>query len=171
MRERVGIALRSLKDRDVRTERLTERALRYVTEHGCTSVALFLSVGSEPDTSALFSALRAKKIAVSVPVVTSGTEMAFSLVSDDTVFRKGAFGIPEPVHIVERRDFDVMFVPLVAFDENCHRLGHGKGYYDRYFAENIGPATKKIGLAFAEQKVPVLPVEKTDVRLDAVFYE
>lgn len=162
--------LSSVPDRETRTSAITRRALSYVAEKGFTSVALYLSVRDELSTKELFNELLTRNVSLSVPVVTSDGQMVFSRVTKDTAYRKGAFGIPEPVNVVETNTFDVMFVPLVAFDENNNRLGHGKGYYDRYFAEKISPSTKKIGLAFLEQKVPCVPCETNDVRLDDVFY-
>ena len=53
-------------------------------------------------------------------------------------FPKSKWGIPEPTdeYIRDHPDvtgtpgaIDVVLVPGVAFDRNCARLGHGKGYY------------------------------------------
>lgn len=172
IRQKVAAILTAIPEREKRTEAVVRRALSYVEDNGFTSVALYLSVGNELSTKTLVAALLQKNVTLSVPVVTGEGEMVFSLLNENTVFRKGAFGIPEPKDIVPIQDFDVMFVPLVAFDKNNDRLGHGKGYYDRFFERAaVSPRTKKIGLAFAEQKVSSVPCEKTDVRLDDVFFE
>lgn len=53
-------------------------------------------------------------------------------------FPKNSWGIPEPpLEIVQASDpnefvnIDVVFMPGVAFDKRCNRIGHGKGYYGR----------------------------------------
>jgi len=69
---------------------------------------------------------------------------------------------------------DIVFVPLVAFDEKCHRIGMGVGYYDRTF--NFKLANQKqppmlIGLAYEFQKVPSISPQSWDVPVDAVVSE
>lgn len=52
-------------------------------------------------------------------------------------FPKSNWGIPEPIalHGISRDDYrviDLVVVPGVAFDSQCRRLGHGKGYYGMF---------------------------------------
>ena len=65
--------------------------------------------------------------------------------------------------------FDVVIVPLVAFDGECNRLGHGGGWYDRFLATQ--PKAIKIGLAFDVQQADSLPIEPHDVVLDYIVTE
>ena len=53
-------------------------------------------------------------------------------------------------------EFEVVLVPLVAFDSDCNRIGMGGGWYDAYFAAH--PGAMKIGIAYSVQEVPVVPV-------------
>ncbi|MFZ0564759.1 MAG: 5-formyltetrahydrofolate cyclo-ligase [Chlamydiales bacterium] len=59
-----------------------------------------------------------------------------------------------------------VLVPALGFDTKNHRLGYGKGYYDRFLAQITFCPT--IGIGFKEQLVDSLPVEETDVALTAV---
>ena len=61
---------------------------------------------------------------------------------------------------------DVAIVPGMAFDQQGHRLGRGKGYYDR-FLQSL-PSVKKIGVCFDFQKVESVPAEAHDVVVDIV---
>jgi len=61
---------------------------------------------------------------------------------------------------------DLALVPGVAFDLNGHRLGRGKGYYDRLLAMLTGPAC---GVAFDQQIVSQVPNEPHDVRLSCIL--
>lgn len=61
---------------------------------------------------------------------------------------------------------DVLFMPLVGFDENGCRLGQGGGHYDRWLAAH--PGTTAIGLAWDCQLVDQLPHEPHDQPLNAV---
>lgn len=62
---------------------------------------------------------------------------------------------------------EIIFVPIVAFDKKCFRIGYGGGFYDRYLKnKNI----LKIGIAFEFQK-EMFHVEHHDVQLDYIFTE
>jgi 5-formyltetrahydrofolate cyclo-ligase len=62
--------------------------------------------------------------------------------------------------------FDVIIVPLVAFDMHRNRLGHGGGWYDRMLSEQPNAVT--IGLGYDEQEAANVPVESHDIPLDYV---
>ena len=64
---------------------------------------------------------------------------------------------------------DVVFVPLLAWDERMARLGYGGGYYDRTLARL--PDALAIGFGFDAQKLAEVPVGPYDVLLDAVVTE
>jgi 5-formyltetrahydrofolate cyclo-ligase len=68
----------------------------------------------------------------------------------------GLLGIPEPrpeaLRPVPPQEIDLVLVPGVAFDYQGHRIGYGKGYYDR-FLPKLKPDAGVIGLAFACQVV------------------
>ncbi len=84
----------------------------------------------------------------------------------------GRYGLLEPRGDGERanpEELDLIIAPGVAFDKECHRLGRGAGYYDRY----IQKAKKAycIGIcygAFLEEKIEA---EAHDERMDAVISE
>ena len=86
------------------------------------------------------------------------------------------FGIPEPTRrhdqLLPARRLDLVIVPLLAFDADCHRLGMGGGYYDRTFAFlNQRVHIRRpllIGLAHELQHVDSLDPQPWDVPLDAV---
>jgi 5-formyltetrahydrofolate cyclo-ligase len=67
-------------------------------------------------------------------IVPETNEMIAFLTNDDTAFVENQYGIAEPVDAeeLEATEIDIMFVPLLAFDEKGYRVGYGKGYYDRY---------------------------------------
>jgi 5-formyltetrahydrofolate cyclo-ligase len=81
----------------------------------------------------------------------------------------GKFGIREPAPTciaLPLEDLDLVLVPGVAFDAHGHRLGRGKGFYDRMLENFRG---KKIGIAFDEQVVDAVPAEKNDVKMDFIL--
>jgi 5-formyltetrahydrofolate cyclo-ligase len=66
---------------------------------------------------------------------------------------------------VEPAAFDVVLIPLLAFDVKGHRVGYGKGFYDRYLA-NCRPDCLKIGISFFESLASIDDVEAHDIALD-----
>ncbi|MGM5469315.1 5-formyltetrahydrofolate cyclo-ligase [Flavobacteriaceae bacterium LMO-SS05] len=94
-------------------------------------------------------------------------EMTHYLLTDNTVLKKNHFNIPEPLDGIEilTDKVEVVFVPLLAFDRQGHRVGYGKGFYDKFLSE-CQPNTLKIGLAFFEAELSIDDVMETDVRLD-----
>jgi 5-formyltetrahydrofolate cyclo-ligase len=67
---------------------------------------------------------------------------------------------------------DILLVPMLAFDRTGHRIGYGAGYYDMTIARarSIKPMVA-VGIAFAAQEIPEVPVTPRDARLDLVLTE
>ena len=79
------------------------------------------------------------------------------------------FGIAEPTG-PEFTDLDrigAIIVPGVAFDNAGHRMGRGRGFYDRLLKSV--PHACKIGVAFGFQMVESVPTEPHDVKMDMVI--
>lgn len=79
----------------------------------------------------------------------------------------GPFGTSHPPESQPEITPDVLIVPLVGFDSALNRLGYGGGFYDRTLEilRRAGPV-RAIGLAWAGQQLPQIPVEPTDQPLD-----
>ena len=94
-------------------------------------------------------------------------DMTHFLLTDNTKIRKNDYGIPEPVDGIEIpvTKIEVVFVPLLAFDESGNRVGYGKGFYDKFLAK-CEPETVKIGLSFFEAVDPWEDVFESDIALD-----
>lgn len=102
--------------------------------------------------------------------------VAFSAYDANTELVPNKWGIAEPPasKVISPTNFDVVFVPLVGFSEDCFRLGMGKGFYDRTFSFKIFNRRSSpllVGLAHECQLIDSFPVESWDVRLDAVATE
>jgi 5-formyltetrahydrofolate cyclo-ligase len=81
----------------------------------------------------------------------------------------GEFGIREPsakCAEIPFSKFDLVLVPGVAFDLHGHRLGRGRGFYDRLLAEVRGA---KCGVAFDEQLASEVPSGTLDVQMNFIL--
>ena len=75
-----------------------------------------------------------------------------------------SYHIPEPNHAQETTTIpDIVLVPLLAFDLNGHRVGYGKGFYDRFLQNTTA---QKIGLSFFDAVTEINDVHLNDIRLD-----
>lgn len=80
-----------------------------------------------------------------------------------------------PFHIKEPRgeiqaicpELDLIIVPGMAFDHNGHRLGRGKGFYDRFLKKY--PRCYKIGVCFPYQFVDEIPISEHDINMDLII--
>ena len=93
--------------------------------------------------------------------------MKHYLLTDNTRIKKNVYNIPEPVDGIEIQtsQLEIIFIPLLAFDNAGNRIGYGKGFYDRFLAD-CKPETIKIGLSFFEAESESFEVSKDDIKLD-----
>jgi 5-formyltetrahydrofolate cyclo-ligase len=61
----------------------------------------------------------------------------------------------------------MILVPLLTFDLLGHRIGYGKGYYDR-FLKLCRPTAQKIGISLFDPE-DQLPAEDYDIKLTQVI--
>lgn len=94
-------------------------------------------------------------------------EMTHFLLTDNTKFRNNVYNIPEPINGLEVPvdKIEVVFVPLLAFDINGHRVGYGKGFYDKFLSRCTADVIT-IGLSFFDAEEVVSDVYENDVKLD-----
>ncbi len=94
-------------------------------------------------------------------------EMTHFLLTDNTKIKKNSYNIPEPIDGLEVPvvKIDVVFVPLLAYDEQGNRVGYGKGFYDKFLSK-CKPETIKIGLSFFSPEEKIDDVSANDVKLD-----
>jgi 5-formyltetrahydrofolate cyclo-ligase len=94
-------------------------------------------------------------------------EMTHFLLTDNTKIKKNQYNIPEPIDGIEVQTtkIDVVFVPLLACDKTGHRVGYGKGFYDKFLKE-CKSETIKIGLSFFEAEEKIEDIFESDVKLD-----
>jgi 5-formyltetrahydrofolate cyclo-ligase len=133
----------------------------------------YLAIRSEVDTQPLIlSALEVGKRVV-VPIVqrddpTLGHSWLTSVAAADMA--PGVFGTWQPRNVQPALpgDWQLVIVPLLAFDRQGYRLGYGKGYYDRLLE---AAPTGAVGVAFAAQEVAAVPHETHDRRLHYIVTE
>ena len=149
-------------------ERLAPRFPIKLFERYGPVVAGTIAIGDELDAGPLLTRLAAQGARIVLPRVEGGGEMTFRDASPKTL-EKGPFGLTQPSAGAEIVRPNLVLTPLLAFDARGRRLGYGKGHYDRAVTQLR--ATGRVfylGLAYAQQQVDAVPVERHDLLLDWV---
>lgn len=142
-------------------------------------IGMFLSMPDEVNLRPLVSIAWKQESEVYLPhVVGRGLPLDFYQYTAESQTRVSRFGIEELVPETSQRgepsDFDLILVPLVAFDEHCQRIGMGAGYYDRTLAFCMDQQQRRpilIGVAFQVQQQPSWSPCTWDVPLDVIITE
>jgi 5-formyltetrahydrofolate cyclo-ligase len=121
----------------------------------------------EVDTSYLLSILQGKDKQPVVPKMVDNQFLEHFLLTDQTPLKLNRWGIPEPLSgiTLTSQQIEVVFVPLFVFDLRGHRVGYGKGYYDRFLGE-CPKSTIKVGLSFFDPVSKIEDVDSHDITLD-----
>ncbi len=169
IRETVNLARKGLS-KEIITDK-SRKIIKTLTELkeyiNAGTVMSYISLDIEVDTRDFIKNELLRKIFV-VPFVL-GENIQVSKLNDFNNLIEGGFGVLEPTK-KERYDgkIDLVIVPGVAFDLNGGRVGFGRGYYDRFLDKFNG---LKVALAFEEQIVDSVPVEKHDQAVDMIITE
>lgn len=138
-----------------------------------TIVAGYSPIKSELDPFPLMRAFAEKGAVLALPVIVARDHaLIFRAWRAGEALVRGPLGIFQPSSDAPDVDPDIVLVPLAAFDRAGHRIGYGRGYYDRTLQHLR--ALKKvtvIGLAFAVQEIDTVPRLLHDEQLDCVLTE
>ncbi|ODC00838.1 5-formyltetrahydrofolate cyclo-ligase [Candidatus Thiodiazotropha endoloripes] len=160
---------------------LLDHAKNYKPFRQSRRIAFYHAVSGEIDPKPLLEeALRSGKTPY-LPILRQDASIGlwFAPYTHQAKLKLNRFGIPEPavVHrkLIKPWSLDMVFVPLVAFDDHGHRMGMGGGFYDRTFAFKLqrshltGPTM--VGLAHNLQHRPLINTNPWDIPLDSVITE
>ena len=130
------------------------------------SIGLYWPMLYELDTRPLIKLLVEKKIDIYLPSVSSNQLKFFQWKLNDTLtFNRLKFYEPKQKSI--QKNPSLIIVPMLAFDKKGHRLGYGKGFYDKFFEKNKNLIY--LGYGYEFQEVNYLPFEPFDLRCNAII--
>lgn len=131
-----------------------------------SNILIYNSIRNEVD----LSALKKDNKVFAYPLCINDKEMLALIPESEDAFKKGAYGINEPIRekSKEMKDIDLIICPLVAFDLKGNRLGNGKGYYDTFLKNN---KCSVLGAAFDIQLAEEIPMEEHDKKLTLIITE
>lgn len=154
-------------------ERLRENFRSDIAVPASVAVSGYWPMEGEMDPRVLMADLAEQGHALGLPVVQGrGKPLVFRAWRQGDALVTGSLGIPAPTPEAALLVPGVLLVPLLAFDREGFRLGHGAGYYDMTLASlrAVGPVLA-VGIAYAGQEVARVPREAHDQPLDWVVTE
>ncbi|WP_345230813.1 5-formyltetrahydrofolate cyclo-ligase [Olivibacter ginsenosidimutans] len=161
------------KDQYVRFNRSLLDEAKKIPLVGVNCIHLFLPIveQKEPNTFLIIEYLTATYPAIKIVVPRSDVQsnlLTHHVFGHHQELVRNKWGILEPheaTEPVEEHMIDLIFLPLLAFDQQGNRVGYGKGYYDR-FLNACKPDVQKIGLSLFGPVDQIADVEPHDVPLD-----
>jgi len=155
---------------DEMSEIIQTRAMHMNEFVNAKTVAAYHPVGSEVSTIQILSSVLQLGKCLALPRVEDESRIIFAEVEDlENDLQAGKYKIMEPKnHCLKVNRMDLALVPGIAWDEHGHRLGYGKGYYDRYLS-NL--QTTSVGLAYDFQILKDIPHGKNDFRVNLIVTE
>jgi len=189
LRKQLGKLLKTISEKELsyQSNEIFKHVISLKEYQKCKNISIYLHMpkGEVRTESLLKHALNSGKNCY-VPYIINNTEMEMVKINSWEEFLsypKSKWGYPEPSGMTEdsialkEEGLDLIIVPGVAFDLNGNRLGHGKGYYDRYIerAKQFSKLRNKEGpycvsLSLKEQLLEQeIPTNQYDIKPDVII--
>ena len=154
----------------VMSEDICSKVLALVSWQEAGTLLLYYPLPDEVDVRVLIKEAFESGKRVLLPVV-KGEELELHLYEGEDSLQEGAFGIMEPTgKKFAKKDYpsiQLALVPGMAFDRVGHRLGRGKGYYDRLLPKLT--KARLAGICFPFQLLDEVPAEPHDISVEDVI--
>lgn len=161
----------STQQQKIAEQKIATAALNFLRPLNVKNIAVYLSFDGEISTNLLIQQLWQQGYHLYLPVLHpfSAGNLLFLAYTAETKLHKNKFAINEPIldvtHVLPTHQLDIIFTPLVAFDQHKNRLGMGGGFYDRTLENWQQKNYLPIGLAHRCQQVTDIPCEHWDIPL------
>ena len=136
------------------------------------TILLYYPIKNEISPLSIIEIAKSQGKSIAFPVCNNDSfTLTFKKVNDMLDLQKSTFGILEPkehCEIVNIDEHTLCIVPAIAFSKDGHRLGYGKGYYDRFLENFPG---KSIGFSYSKLLFDNLPKNQHDIPLDMIITE
>lgn len=156
-------ALCTMEERAKLSEEICRKVMATQEWQDARTVLLYHALPDEVNT---LSILRARGKTLLLPVVV-GDDLELRVFDGSTA--EGAFHIQEPTGqlFTDYPSIDLAIIPGMAFDAEGHRLGRGKGYYDRLLPRLTH--AYRLGICFPFQLLDSVPTEEHDIKMHKVI--
>lgn len=158
------------------SQKIQQRLITLPQFNQANKIACYLAHNGEALTNPIIDYIWQESKNCCLPVLhkTPKKYLTFHIYNQDTQLSPNQYDINEPVATsqITITDLDIVIVPLVAFDKDCHRLGMGAGFYDRTFAlRKHQDSPLLIGIAYEMQKIATITPNDWDIAMDFIVTE
>ena len=160
------------------SKKLALRLKRMAAYKKAKNIAFYLPSDGEISLQLLINLAWSSHKACYLPVIKNNNKMEFARFSRGDKLVCNKYNIREPQKKSARipiKNIDLVLLPLVAFDDECHRLGMGGGYYDRilhfkrkFNRRNTYMNPTLIGVAYDFQRCDTIPTETWDIAVNHI---
>ncbi|WVH36284.1 5-formyltetrahydrofolate cyclo-ligase [Mycoplasmoides gallisepticum] len=159
----------STSKKQVIDQQLTKLVYQFIKTKDYQKIGVFSSLFYEYDTSELINLLLEEEYQIYLPRV-DNNEMNFYKIKQLDFSFDLKYQIKQPLvnEQLLNNHLDLFIVPLVGYNSNQLRLGHGKGYYDRFF-NNLKYSNYKISVAYDFMLNNQFQAQDHDVKIDKIF--
>lgn len=156
--------------RAARSRAMTERAVALDEYARARVVAGYVAVRSEADPAGVLSRAFADGKRVALPRVDATDALVLRAWSEGKTLVESELGIPEPPEeapALAPDEIDLVLVPALAVDARGHRIGSGRGFYDRLLP--LLTRAHKVAFVYDFQLLAEIPDTQGDARVDRVL--
>ena len=155
-------------------QQLCDRFFAFINISSINVLHTFLPIKKNREVNTWLIIERLKKdhpqVRIAIPKINNQTAvLEHYYYENEEQLKNNTWEIPEPVKGVPAptQKIDAVLVPLLAFDKQGHRLGYGRGFYDKFLA-SCRPDCLKIGLSFFEVEEKIEGISDKDIPLNLI---
>lgn len=154
------------EERTTLSQEICHKELPLIPPNKLVSIFLPIEKHKEINTWQLIDTLKPSQIVVSRSNFENHS-MEHFIYEDRKQIVENSWGIPEPTYgnQIDVSKIDIVIVPLLIGDLKGHRVGYGKGFYDRFLA-SCNSEVLKIGINYFEPIEKIEDALETDVPLN-----
>lgn len=155
--------------RETAAEKIAQRLIWCNELFGLSRIGLYWGFKGEIATREIFQTLRYAGKKIYFPrVLRKKNELEFVEIDEEKQFVRGFYGLLEPdpyLPATKTDELEIIIAPGLAFDPQGHRIGWGKGFYDRALKKYKG---KRWALAYDFQVLSQVPAERRDQPVEVI---
>ncbi|MBM0636668.1 5-formyltetrahydrofolate cyclo-ligase [Campylobacter sp. VicNov18] len=111
--------------------KIFKECLKIIKFFKAKNILIFIPLSYEPNLLK-FRHILSKNYKLFVPFM---QDKSLKIVKLRLPFIKKRFGVLEPMNSFLKTKIDIAIVPVIGVDKNLKRIGHGQGFYDRFFKD------------------------------------
>lgn len=159
-----------MEARRARSAAITDRVCALPEWSSASAVLAFVSMPIEVQTGELVERARAaEKRVAATRMNATFDDVELRLWPHDADLEESGLGFLQPpsdAPTIEEEEIDLVLVPALAVDDRGHRIGFGKGFYDRLLPR-LTKATR-VALVFDFERVAEVPEREGDEPVDVI---